>query len=80
MSSLTEIKNSSSAWNNYFPIIRNYQDDAFLNEVVTLMYFNYKTSKRFVWKKKDIREWWRESHKKGRHILILQQGMVFLLK
>jgi len=49
---LTEIKNSSSAWNNYFPIIRNYQDDPFLNEVVTLMYFNYKTSKRFVWKKK----------------------------
>jgi hypothetical protein len=51
---LTEIKNSSSAWNNYFPIIRNYQDDSFLNEVVTLMYFNYKTSKRFVWKKKIL--------------------------
>tara|TARA_R100001460_G_scaffold15302_4_gene33782 strand:- start:1543 stop:3972 length:2430 start_codon:yes stop_codon:yes gene_type:complete len=51
---LTEIKNSSSAYNNYFPIIRNYQDDAFLNEVVTLMYFNYKTSKRFVWKKKIL--------------------------
>ncbi len=51
---LTEIKSSSSAYNNYFPIIRNYQDDAFLNEVVTLMYFNYKTSKRFVWKKKIL--------------------------
>ena len=51
---LTEIKNSSSAYNSYFPIIRNYQDDAFLNEVVTLMYFNYKTSKRFVWKKKIL--------------------------
>ena len=46
------LKNSSSAWNNYFPIVRNYQEGAFLDEVVTLMYFNYKTSKRFVWKKK----------------------------
>jgi len=51
---LTEIKNSSAAWNNYFPIIRNYQDDTFLNEVVTLLYFNYKTTKRFVWKKKIL--------------------------
>ena len=51
---LTEIKNSSSAWNNYFPIIRNYQEGAFLDEVVTLMYFNYKTTKKFVWKKKIL--------------------------
>ena len=51
---LTEIKGSSAAWNNYFPIIRNYQEGAFLDEVVTLMYFNYKTSKRFVWKKKIL--------------------------
>lgn len=49
---LTEIKNASSAWYEYFPIVRNYQDDTFLNEVVTLLYFNYKTTKRFVWKKK----------------------------
>lgn len=51
---LNEIRNASSAWYDYFPIIRNYQDDAFLNEVVTLLYFNYKTSKRFVWKKKIL--------------------------
>lgn len=49
---LKEIRDASSAWYSYFPIIRNYQDDAFLNEVVTLLYFNYKTTKRFVWKKK----------------------------
>lgn len=49
---LNEIRNASSAWYDYFPIIRNYQDSAFLNEVVTLLYFNYKSSKRFVWKKK----------------------------
>jgi len=51
---LKEIRNASSAWYSYFPIIRNYQDDAFLNEVVTLLYFNYKTTKRFVWKKKIL--------------------------
>jgi hypothetical protein len=49
---LQEIRNASSAWYDYFPIVRNYQDDSFLNEVVTLLYFNYKTDKRFVWKKK----------------------------
>jgi hypothetical protein len=49
---LQEIKNASSAWYDNFPIIRQYQDDAFLNEVVTLLYFNYKTDMRFVWKKK----------------------------
>jgi hypothetical protein len=51
---LTEIKNAGSAWTSYFPIIRSYQDDAFQNEVVTLLYFNYKTSKHFVWKKKIL--------------------------
>ena len=51
---LNEIRNASSAWYDYFPIIRNYQDSAFLNEVVTLLYFNYKTNKRFVWKKKIL--------------------------
>lgn len=51
---LNEIRNASSAWYDYFPIIRNYQDSAFLNEVVTLLYFNYKADKKFVWKKKIL--------------------------
>lgn len=51
---LDEIRGASSAWYDYFPIIRNYQDSAFLNEVVTLLYFNYKTDKRFVWKKRYL--------------------------
>ena len=49
---LDEIRRAASAWYDFFPIIRNYQDSAFLNEVVTLLYFNYKTHKKFVWKKK----------------------------
>ena len=51
---LTEIRNASSAWYDYFPIIKTYQDDAFLNEVVTLLYVNYKTDMKFVWKKKIL--------------------------
>ncbi len=51
---LKDIKNSGSAWYNYFPVIRQFQDDVFNDEVVTLLYFNYKTEKRFVYKKKFL--------------------------
>jgi hypothetical protein len=51
---LKEIRAAASAWYDYFPIVRNYQDDAFLDEVVTLLYFNYKTHKNFIWKKKIL--------------------------
>ena len=51
---LKDIKNSGSAWYNYYPIIRTFQDDVFDDEVVTLLYFNYKTEKRFVYKKKYL--------------------------
>lgn len=51
---LVDIKNSGSAWYNYFPVIRQFQDDIFNEEVVTLLYFNYKTDKRFIYKKKFL--------------------------
>lgn len=51
---LTDIKNAGSAWYDYFPVIRTFQDNAFANELVTLLYFNYKTEKRFVYKKKKL--------------------------
>ena len=51
---LSEIREAGTAWYDYFSIVKKYQDDAFLNEVVTLLYFNYKTDKRFVWKKKIL--------------------------
>jgi hypothetical protein len=51
---LVDIKNSGSAWYNYFPVIRQFQDDIFNEEVVTLLYFNYKSDKRFVYKKKFL--------------------------
>jgi hypothetical protein len=51
---LQDIRNAGSAWYNYFPVIRQFQDDIFNEEVVTLLYFNYKTDKRFVYKKKRL--------------------------
>ena len=51
---LVDIKNSGSAWYNYFPVIRQFQDDIFNEEVVTLLYFNYKSDKRFIYKKKFL--------------------------
>jgi hypothetical protein len=51
---LKVIRDSGSAWNNYYPIIRRYQDDVFLTDVVNLIYFNYKSSKKYVHKKKYL--------------------------
>jgi hypothetical protein len=51
---LKVIRDSGSAWNNYYPIIRRYQDDIFLSDVVNLIYFNYKSSKKYVHKKKYL--------------------------
>lgn len=49
---LQEIKDQGSAWYDAFPVIYKYQDDLFADELVTLLYFNYKTDKKFVYKKK----------------------------
>jgi hypothetical protein len=75
---LEEIKNASYAWYDYFPIIRQYQDDAFLNEVVTLLYFNYKTDMRFVWKKKLLENGGeRVIRKDGNFNPPVEEGMMF---
>jgi hypothetical protein len=49
---LQEIKNHGSAWYGHYGVTMNFWDSAFLNETVTLLYFNYKTEKKFVYKKK----------------------------
>lgn len=51
---LKEIKDQGSAWYSAFPVIYKYQDDLFSDELVTLLYFNYKTDKKFVYKKKKL--------------------------
>jgi hypothetical protein len=51
---ITEIKDSGSAWYNYYPITRTYYDNAFTKDLVTLLYFNYKATKKYKYKKKYL--------------------------
>jgi len=51
---MKEIQDLGTAWYNYYGILRSYQNDYFARDVVTLLYFNYKTDKSFVFKKKYL--------------------------
>lgn len=51
---LAEIQQLGTAWYNYYGIMRPYRSDIFNRDVVTLLYFNYKTDKTFVYKKKYL--------------------------
>ena len=49
---LEKVAKSSSDWHNYFHATQFYENSLFNNDTVTLLYFNYKTTKKFVYKKK----------------------------
>jgi hypothetical protein len=49
---LEEIKNYGSSWYDNYTVTRRLWDEAFLDEVVTVMFFNYKTERKRVYKKK----------------------------
>lgn len=51
---LAEIQQLGTAWYNYYGVMRPYRSDIFNRDVVTLLYFNYKTDKTFVYKKKYL--------------------------
>tara|TARA_R110002020_G_scaffold13182_5_gene47588 strand:- start:9 stop:2438 length:2430 start_codon:yes stop_codon:yes gene_type:complete len=51
---LQEISDTSSGWYNYYGVTQQYQNDIFKKDVVTLLYYNYKTDKKFVYKKKYL--------------------------
>lgn len=51
---LQKISQLSSGWYDYYGITGPYRNDIFQRDVVTLLYFNYKTDKKFVWKKKHL--------------------------
>jgi len=51
---LNEISQFSNAWYDYFNVAQFYQNDMFFRDTCTLMYFNYKTSKKIVYKKKNL--------------------------
>jgi hypothetical protein len=49
---LKEISESSQSWYNYYSGSQLQQDDIFYRDTATLMYFNYKTTKKVVYKRK----------------------------
>jgi len=51
---LYEISLYSQAWYNYFNVQQFYQNSMFFRDTCTLLYFNYKTTKKIVYKKKTL--------------------------
>ena len=52
-SEVEEIQQYATAWYDYYGITRQYRNDIFDKDVITLLYYNYKTTKKFVYKKKS---------------------------
>ena len=51
---LNEIAKYSQSWYNYFNNSQFYENSMFYRDTATLMYFNYKTTHSFVYKKKKL--------------------------
>ena len=51
---LAEITQYSQAWYDYFNVAQFYQNSVFSRDTCTLLYFNYKTTKKVVYKKKKL--------------------------
>ena len=49
---IEEIAKSGQSWYDYYNTAQYYDNDIFYRDTVTLMYFNYKTTKKIVYKKK----------------------------
>jgi len=51
---LQEITQYSQSWYDYFNVAQFYENSVFSRDTCTLMYFNYKTTKKVVYKKKIL--------------------------
>ncbi len=51
---LQEISQYSQGWYDYYNVARFYENSMFYRDTCTLMYFNYKTTKKMVYKKKIL--------------------------
>jgi len=49
---LEEISKHGQSWYDYYNVAQYYDNDIFYRDSTTLMYFNYKTTKKIVYKKK----------------------------
>jgi hypothetical protein len=51
---LQEITHYSQSWWDYYNVAQFYENSVFSRDTATLMYFNYKTTKKIVYKKKIL--------------------------
>ena len=51
---LQEVSQYSQGWYDYYNVARFYENSVFTKDTCTLMYFNYKTTKKIVYKKKKL--------------------------
>lgn len=51
---LREISQYSQGWYDYYNVSRFYENSLFSKDTCTLMYFNYKSTKKIVYKKKKL--------------------------
>lgn len=51
---LQQISQQSQGWYDYYNVARFYENSLFSRDTCTLMYFNYKTTKKVVYKKKIL--------------------------
>jgi hypothetical protein len=51
---LEEISKYSQSWYDYYNVARFYENSMFNRDTCTLLYFNYKTTKKMVYKKKIL--------------------------
>jgi hypothetical protein len=51
---LEEISKYSQSWYDYYNTAQHYENDIFYKDTCTVMYFNYKTTKKMVYKKKIL--------------------------
>ena len=51
---LEKISKYSQSWYDYYNVAQYYDNDIFYRDTCTLMYFNYKTTKKIVYKKKIL--------------------------
>jgi len=51
---LEEITKYSQSWYDYYNVAQFYENDIFYRDTCTLMYFNYKTTKKMVYKKRKL--------------------------
>jgi hypothetical protein len=51
---MDEISKYSQSWYDYYNVARFYENSLFYRDTCTLLYFNYKTTKKIVYKKKIL--------------------------